>query len=119
VNHPERACLASPAERGRPGCAAAELVDSRGLARFVLFVQAGELLFGVGGERRRHGAVRDAVPAGGRGGGHQVIADGLAERGAQPGGQPGTGAHAGQRLGEALAPAPAVAAGPALLPPAQ
>ena len=115
MREPFRACLFIPVCGG--GDAAAELVDPGGFHRSGMFVQVSELLVGVFGERGRGGALGDAVAAGGRGGGHQVIADGLADPGAQPGGQPGAGRHRGQPLGERLDQASVITAGKARFPP--
>ena len=98
--------LAGLRVRAVGGGAAAELIDPGGLDRALLFVQAGELLIGVGGEGAGGGPVRDAVTARRRRGRHQVIADGLAEPGPQPGGQPGPGLDGGQPLGESPRPQP-------------
>ena len=74
------------------GGAAAELIDPAAWNRVLPFIQAGELLIGVGGEGAGGGAVSNAVTARRSRGGRQVIADGLAQAGPQPGGRPGPGA---------------------------
>ena len=117
MGEPFRAGLA--VARGGAGDATAELVDPGRLGRTLMVTQVGELRAGVCGERGRRGAIRDAVAAGGLRGGHQVVADGLADPGAQPCGEPGAGRHSGQRLGERPARASLVFAGPAPFPPSR
>ena len=94
VGEPFRAGLAVAG--GGAGDAAAEFIDPGRLGRTLMFTQVGELPAGVCGERGRRGAIRDAVEAGGLRGGHQIVADGLADPGAKPCGEPGAGRHGGQ-----------------------